>query len=235
MSFSAAGWGRGPAGAAQKPIRAENRSGRARRLDLKRIRRSKGSRGGTTPAIFPRGRSRPHGAPRRSVSARGLQGTCTSVFVCQVGDSTLQIISITGTGELRKALLLSYSEPALCLVSVGLSVDDYSPRVQTACRRMHADGGPCPELAGTLHPDRHGMDLDETGAGNRAVQSEGRTPPAGAGSTVPADASQPGLSLRQPQFRLAQRRGARGGQASKFTRRHRSSRPSIILPCMASY
>lgn len=176
-----------------------------------------------------------HGAPRRSVSARGLQGTCTSVFVCQVGDSTLQIISITGTGELRKALLLSYSEPALCLVSVGLSVDDYSPRVQTACRRMHADGGPCPELAGTLHPDRHGMDLDETGAGNRAVQSEGRTPPAGAGSTVPADASQPGLSLRQPQFRLARRRGARGGQASKFTRRHRCSRPSIILPCMASY
>jgi len=66
MSFSAAGWGRGPAGAAQKPIRAENRSGRARRLDLKRIRRSKGSRGGRTPAIFPRGRSRPHGAPRRS-------------------------------------------------------------------------------------------------------------------------------------------------------------------------
>ena len=92
------------------------------------------------------------------------QGTCTSVFVCQVGDSTLQIISITGTGELRKALLLSYSEPALCLVSVGLSVDDYSPRVQTACRRMHADGGPCPELAGTVHPDRHGMDVDETGA-----------------------------------------------------------------------
>jgi hypothetical protein len=69
-----------------------------------------------------------------------------SVFVCQVGDSTLQIISITGTDELRKALLLSYSEPALCLVSVGLSVDDYSPRVQTACRRMHADGGPCPNL-----------------------------------------------------------------------------------------
>lgn len=182
-----------------------------RRLDLKRIRRLKGSRGGTTPPFFRADAAGPHGAPRGASPPEGLPGTCASVFVCQVGDSTPQIISITGTGELRKALLLSYSEPALCLVSVGLSVDDYSPRVQTACRRMHADGGPCPELAGTVHPDRHGMDLDETGAGNRAVQSEGRTPPAGAGSTVPADASQPGLSLRQPQFRLARRRGGRGG------------------------
>jgi hypothetical protein len=178
---------------------------------LKRIQRSKVRAAARRPPFF---RADAAGPPWRA-AAEGCRPRLPrnlSVCVCQVADSTPQIISLTGTGELRKALLLSYSEPALCLVSVRLSVDDYSPRVQTACRRMPADGGPCPELADTFHPDRHGMDLDETGAGNRAVQSEGRTPPTGAGSAVPADASQPRLSLRKPQFRLARRRGPETGK-----------------------